>query len=203
MNIIIVGLGNPGKKYEMTRHNLGFIVLDNFKAEYQLDDFRMVKRFDALISVWNQKEKKAVFTKPETFMNSSGKTILKLAKKYLPEEKKEGKFKNLLVVHDDVDLEVGKIKVVKGKGSAGHNGIESIIENLLTKNFFRLRIGIKPEGEKKIVDMEKFVLEEFSEGEKEKIERGINLAVEAVNFFIFNGGEATMNKFNSQNEPTS
>ena len=203
MNIIIVGLGNPGKKYEMTRHNLGFIVLDNFKAEYQLDDFRMVKRFDALISVWNQKEKKAVFAKPETFMNSSGKTILKLAKKYLPEEKKEGKFKNLLVVHDDVDLEVGKIKVVKGKGSAGHNGIESIIENLLTKNFFRLRIGIKPEGEKKIVNMEKFVLEEFSEGEKEKIEKGINLAVEAVNFFIFNGGEATMNKFNSQNEPTN
>ncbi|OHA63184.1 MAG: hypothetical protein A2842_00125 [Candidatus Wildermuthbacteria bacterium RIFCSPHIGHO2_01_FULL_48_25] len=134
---LIVGLGNPGKKYEKTRHNAGFMVLDELEKK-ELPEARLLK--------------------PDTFMNDSGSAVLKATKNYkLPT-------KNLVVVHDDIDIPLGKIKVSKGSGSAGHKGVESIIQALGTKDFTRIRIGILP-PEGKPADVENFVLKPFKKEE--------------------------------------
>ena len=114
---LIIGLGNPGKKYEKTRHNIGSKAIDEL-------------RFLNL--------KNVVLTKPQTFMNESGKTVKNLLKNY------KTKPDNLIVMHDDIDLPIGKIRIVKNRGAAGHKGVESIIKALGTKNFIRFRIGIQP-----------------------------------------------------------
>lgn len=115
--IIIVGLGNPGKKYQFTRHNIGFRIID------QLTPLTL---------------ERAVLAKPQTFMNLSGKTVKSLLKTYTLGPK------NLIVIHDDIDLPLGKIRIVKNRGAGGHKGVESIIKELASKNFVRFRIGIKP-----------------------------------------------------------
>ncbi|MDO8633420.1 MAG: aminoacyl-tRNA hydrolase, partial [Candidatus Wildermuthbacteria bacterium] len=127
---LIVGLGNPGKKYEKTRHNAGFMVLDELEKK-ELPQTRLLK--------------------PDTFMNNSGGAVKK--------EMQKLKIKNqsLIIIHDDIDIPLGKIKVSKGSGSAGHKGVESIIQSLGTKEFIRIRIGILP-PEGKPEDVETFVL---------------------------------------------
>ena len=167
---LIVGLGNPGKKYEKTRHNVGFMVVDKLK----------------LLDI-----KKVVLVKPQTFMNDSGKAVRALTKSYTLDPK------NLIIIHDDIDLLIGKIRISKNRGAGGHKGVESIIKELKTKNFIRLRIGIKPKPytlNPKTLD--KFVLQKFNKKEKEIIEKVIEKSIEAIEMMLGQGLEKTMNKYN-------
>jgi PTH1 family peptidyl-tRNA hydrolase len=178
---IIIGLGNPGKKFENTRHNVGFMAIDFFAEKNNFPDFKLQKRFDAQISELEN----ILLAKPHTFMNESGKS----AKKLLENKNIE----NLIIIHDDVDLPIGKIKIVKDRGSAGHKGIESIIQNIGNENLIRFRIGIAPE---KKVEAKKVVLKKFSKEEKELINQSIEKASQAIKLFILQGLEKTMNEFN-------
>jgi PTH1 family peptidyl-tRNA hydrolase len=154
--ILIVGLGNPGRQFEKTRHNLGFRVLDYLQKKWSFPSFVLKKNLFSLISRGKFLEKEIILAKPQTFMNSSGKAVKKIKTRF------KLKTENIIVIHDEMDLPLGKTKLSFGKGSAGHKGVLSIIEALKTKDFFRYRIGI---GKKK---KENFVLEKFSK-EEEKI----------------------------------
>ena len=166
--ILIVGLGNSGKKYEKTRHNVGFRVIDGL-------------RFLNL--------KKVILAKPKAFMNQSGKAVKLLVTRYqLPAT-------SLWVVHDDIDLPLGKIRISKGRGAAGHKGVESIIKEINSKNFIRLRVGIQPKIHKP-KNIEKFVLQKFNKDEEKIVKEVIKKSVEAVEILLREGLERAMNKFN-------
>lgn len=163
----IIGLGNPGKKYIKTRHNIGFRIVDQFAKENNFPQFKLSKKFNSLIS----EDKKTILAKPQTFMNNSGQAIKSLAVFY--------KSSDFVVVHDDIDLPLGKIKIVKNRGSAGHKGVESIIKELGNKNFVRIRIGIQPQkGKPKTT--EKFVLQKFNPEEENSIIKESIKALEGI-----------------------
>ncbi|MEK7664804.1 MAG: aminoacyl-tRNA hydrolase [Patescibacteria group bacterium] len=192
--IIIIGLGNPGEKFKNTRHNAGFMVLDSFAKENDFPEFKIQKKYNALVSENIINEQKILLAKPQTFMNESGKT----AKKILKNNKSETD--NLIVVHDDIDLPVGKIKIVKERGSAGHKGVESIIKNIGNNGLIRFRLGINQKqyhrpigGTKKAKEV---VLEKFSKDEQKIIDQAIQKTASALNFIIKNGLEKAMNEYN-------
>ena len=162
--IIVVGLGNPGKKYLNTRHNIGFEAIDQLAKENKFPEFKLAKKFNALVS----KEKEMILAKPQTFMNNSGQPVKTLYSFYKPKE--------LIIIHDDIDLPLGKIRISKNRGSAGHKGVESIIKELGFKDFTRIRIGIQPEKDV-VQNVEKFVLQKFKKQEKELIESTIQEAI--------------------------
>lgn len=196
--LLIVGLGNPGRKFQKTRHNLGWLVLDllqkRWKKEHSFSDWKKVKKFKAEVSKGKIKNKKIILAKPLTFMNLSGQAVKSLTSFYKIKPKK------LFVVHDDVDIPSGKIRIVKNRGTAGHKGIQSIISELGTKNFTRLRTGISPSP--RAIELyrpeavENFVLRKFNKKEKKIIEETIGTAVEAIEMVINEGLEKAMNRFN-------
>lgn len=154
---IIIGLGNPGEKYNNTPHNIGFEAIDEFAKENNFPDFKLSKKFNALIS----EKDDILLAKPQTFMNESGKSVKKIirnSKSTLRGASSE--IRNLIIIHDDIDLELGKIKVSKNRGSAGHKGVESIIKELGNKDFIRIRIGVSKEEKPD-------VLKKFSQQDKE------------------------------------
>jgi len=153
--IIIVGLGNPGKRYKNTRHNVGFQAVDEFARENNFPEFKLSKKSNSLIS----EKENIVLVKPQTFMNESGKAIKVLLKNTTRTV--------LVVIHDDIDLPLGKIRISKNRGSAGHKGVESIIKEIGTKDFTRFRVGVSSKtGKPK--NVEKYVLQKFNK-EEEKI----------------------------------
>lgn len=163
--ILIIGLGNPGKKYKNTRHNVGFQVVDEFAKENNFPKFRLSKKFNSLVLESILNDEKIILAKPQTFMNQSGKAVRALTSFY--KITRPGRVVDLVVVHDDIDLPLGKIRISKNRGAAGHKGVESIIKEIGTKNFTRFRIGISPKiGKPK--NVEKFVLQKFDK-EEEKI----------------------------------
>jgi PTH1 family peptidyl-tRNA hydrolase len=190
--IIIIGLGNPGKKYEKTRHNLGFLIIENLKLKIEnFSDWRYEKKFKAEISRGKIDNQKVILAKPQTFMNNSGKAVKLLTKTYTLDPK------NLIVIHDDIDLPLGKIKIVRNRGAAGHKGVQSIIDELGTKNFVRFRIGINPKPytlDPKTLD--KFVLQKFNKEEEKFLKEVIKKTVEAIEIAIKGGVEKAMSKFN-------
>lgn len=188
--IIIIGLGNPGKKYEYTRHNIGFRVVDEFRKRNNLSGFKPSKKFNSLISEDAFDSKKVIIAKPQTFMNESGKAVKTLINFYKTTRTV------LLVIHDDVDLPLGKIRIAKNRGSAGHKGVQSVIDRLKTKNFIRFRFGIKPQAGK-LKNSEKFVLQKFSKEEKNIVKEIIEKTVEAIELTLNQDLEKTMNKYNS------
>jgi len=147
---LIVGLGNPGKEYEKTRHNMGFLFVD-----------ALAKKL----------ETKFIVAKPQIFMNKSGDAVLSLAKK------EKIKPENILIVHDDIDISWGNFKFSFGRSSAGHKGVESIIKALKTKNFWRLRIGIQPirqaRGKPKHISADKIILKKFTPAELKTLNQTI------------------------------
>lgn len=159
--ILIVGLGNPGKEFERTRHNAGFIVLDKIASSFGFDAFSFEKKFNAMISEGKINDTKFLLLKPYTFMNSSGISVRTAMDYYkIPLE-------NVIVIQDELDLSVGEYKFSKDRSSAGHKGIESIIKILGTKDFSRYRIGVNaPRGE---MSSDKFVLSEFSDAELDSL----------------------------------
>lgn len=160
---IIVGLGNPGNQYKKYRHNTGFILLDKLAEERGLK-WKKSSKFESEIAECGD----FILVKPQTFMNNSGDAVSKIMNFYKISEE------DLIVVHDDVDLEFGVVKKQKGKNAAGHHGVEDIIEKIGTKEFWRLRVGIgKPENKQVPVDV--WVLQDFKDTELENIK---NLSIE-------------------------
>lgn len=168
--ILIAGLGNPGKEYEKTRHNIGFMVLDQLAKSFETE-FKNKSLFNAEIAKAQFNGFDIILAKPSTFMNNSGQALKKIIDYYNIYES------DTWVIHDDLDLEIGTMRVRKGGSSAGQKGVESVIENFGTPEFIRFRIGIKPKkgpalnnsGRQKI-PAEEFVLKRFSKDEKEVID---------------------------------
>ncbi len=181
--IIIIGLGNPGKKFENTRHNVGFMALDEFARKNNFPDFELQKKSNSLIS----ENENIVLAKPQTFMNESGKAVKSLTTHYPLQTT------NLIIIHDDIDLPVGKIKIIKERGSAGHKGVESIIKNIGNDGLIRIRIGIGLENK---IDAMKVVLKKFSPDEQKTINQTLEKVVDALSIFIKEGLEKAMNEFN-------
>ena len=169
---LIIGLGNPGEKYRLTRHNAGFLAVDQFREQFIKDgsdfsEWKFSKKFNAEISKGEIENKKIILAKPQTFMNKSGAAVQALMNFY------KIKIENILIVHDDIDLLLKTSKIQKNKSSAGHKGVQSIIEALNSKNFTRLRIGINPAIENGIsklkIPTEKFALERFKKEELDAV----------------------------------
>jgi len=191
--VLIVGLGNPEKKYQNTRHNLGFKVIEGFQRKNHFLGFKEKKKCLSEISEGILNNKKIVLAKPQTLMNNSGKAVKLLVKEYLKKEKQ--KLKNLWVVHDDLDLPLGKIKISFGRSSAGHKGVQSIINELKTKNFVRLRLWISSLFSKKKKE-EKFVLEKFKKSEEKTVQKMVEKTITAIEFCLKEGIEKAMQEFN-------
>lgn len=158
---LIVGLGNPGKEYEKTRHNFGFIAVDEIRNALKASSWKFVKKYNALFSEVNINGEKVTLMKPQTFMNLSGKAIGSYSKFYKIDSV------NVCVLHDDKDLKLGKIRIRKTGSSGGHNGIQSIIDRLGTKDFWRFRLGIDGENLKNTTE---YVLGVFRKKEKQIVE---------------------------------
>ena len=182
--ILIVGLGNPGKKFENTRHNVGFMAIDEFARKYNFPEFKLDKKSNALIS----QEESVLLVKPQTFMNESGGAVRSLIKNSKLEIRN-----SIIVIHDDIDLPVGKIKIVKDRGSAGHKGVESIIECIGNENLVRFRIGIGSEAK---TEAKKVVLKKFSKQEKATIDQTIQKTANALDLFLKEGLDRAMNEYN-------
>jgi len=160
---LIVGLGNPGEKYKNNRHNTGFILLDAFAEKNDLD-WKYEKKFNAEVAKWGN----MLLAKPQTFMNNSGESVAKLANYHkLP-------LSQVLVVHDDVDLEFGGAKVVKGSSSAGHLGVENVIRMLGSSDFHRLRVGISRPMDVRH-DVEDWVLGDFPDEQLTELKENLFL----------------------------
>jgi PTH1 family peptidyl-tRNA hydrolase len=188
--VLIVGLGNPGKKYKNTRHNVGFRTVDEIAANFQFSIFNFQSIFSAEISEGKIDGEKIILAKPRTFMNLSGVAVKSLVRNWKLE------IGNLIIIHDDIDLPIGKIKISKGSGSAGHKGVESIIKNLKTKDFIRLRIGVNPNLKIKIQNVENFVLRKFSKNEEKTIKEVIEKTAEAIEVLLKEGIEKSMSLYN-------
>lgn len=167
--IIVVGLGNPGKKYSNSRHNAGWMVLDTLTGKI---DWKDSEKYQAFIYPTELENKEVELIKPNTFMNNSGIAVAYALKKY-PKAK-------LIVVHDDKDIPLGEIRVQHDRSAAGHNGVKSIIEHTGTQDFTRVRVGIAPIDPKLIEDTANFVLENFSKEEKNILNQAIESATQEI-----------------------
>jgi PTH1 family peptidyl-tRNA hydrolase len=179
--ILIVGLGNPGIKYNDTRHNIGFKIVDAFAKENGFPEFKLSKKHNSLISENIIDGKKIILAKPQTFMNNSGKAVKSIID-YLSLT-----FDNLLVVHDDIDIEIGQMKISENSRSAGHKGVQSIIDEITTKDFTRVRAGIKPvdknqarASDEQQIPTEKFVLEKFTSDEEQILKNIITQSISKI-----------------------
>lgn len=186
---LIIGLGNPGKDYSETWHNLGFMAIDKFR---ELNDFNKFKKDAKLLSEISSGKigrEKIILAKPQTFMNNSGQGVSTISHYFhIPPE-------GIIVIHDDVDLPLGKIRISFDSSAGGHNGIKSIIESLGTKKFTRVRIGIKTDKLEK-VGMADYVLESIPADKKKVIPDIMDSATSACLEIISNSTQAAMNNFN-------
>ncbi len=187
---LIVGLGNPGVKYAKTRHNAGFLVIDALAEKHGLT-LKNRPKFQSHLVEGNIDGEKSVLAAPMTYMNNSGLAVSRLAQFYkiTPEE--------IIVVHDEIDLSFGKIRVSFNSSSGGHNGVQSIIDLLGVKNFIRARIGIGNDlSASRKIPAEKFVLQNFSAEEMKLFSSEIGIYVEAVEMILKDGCEKAMGDFN-------
>ncbi len=185
---IIAGLGNPGKKYARTRHNIGFLVVEALASKSRLSIDK--SRFDSLYARTKVNGQDVFFLKPLTYMNKSGFPIQKFASYYKVD------MADIIVVHDDMDLDFGKIKIVKGRGHGGHNGVKSIIGAFGKKDCIRVRVGVGHPGSEK--DVTGHVLGGFSPEEAQSLDDSIDKASDACLHILENGATAAMNFFNTR-----
>lgn len=186
---VILGIGNPGKKYEGTRHNIGFIALDYMGAHFGIKINKI--KHKALIGEGSIAGEKVILVKPQTYVNLSGDSLREVCTFYkVPPE-------NVIVIHDDVSLDCGKVRI-RAKGSAGgHNGLKSIILNLNSDEFIRIKMGVGAAPEH--YDLADWVLGKFSKEEITHMSKAVDAMVEdAVPMIIKNGVEAAMNSFNAK-----
>lgn len=186
---IIIGLGNPTKEYEGTRHNVGFDVIDAIADKYNISvNERKNRAFCGKGIIEGQK---VILAKPQTYMNLSGESVRGLIDFYKVDVETE-----LLIIFDDISLDVGQLRIRKKGSAGGHNGIKSIIQHLGTNVFQRIKVGV---GEKpKEYDLVDYVLGHFSKSEREVMEEGYKHAVEAVELIVRGDIDAAMNVFNKK-----
>lgn len=188
--ITIIGLGNPGKEYEGTRHNSGREAALYFAKKQEFPEFALNKKANALISENKIAKDKILVALPETFMNKSGSAAAKLIR-----TKKDNR--DLIIIHDDLDMPVGRVKISYAKNSGGHKGVESVMRALKTKNFVRIRIGIcpkkKPSADKQVMN---FIVGKFSPTEQPIIKKVQKHIAEALEVMITDSLERAMSEFN-------
>lgn len=171
---IIIGLGNPGKKYEKNRHNVGWRIVDALRQKLEFDDWKEASKHKAMISEGTFNGEKIILAKPQTFMNLSGQSVAGLVTFY-----KIDTSNDLLITYDDKDMLFGKLRERYEGSSGGHNGIKSIVANIGTENFPRLKFGVGHEDQKIATDA--FVLQDFSEEEEAELP---DIIAEAVNLIV-------------------
>ena len=183
---LIVGLGNPGEEYSRTRHNMGFDVVDKLAEKYNIKVSK--HKYDGLYGTGEIEDKKVVLLKPQTYMNLSGNSVGQFVSFFKLKEEE------IIIVYDDIDIQTGTIKIRK-QGSAGtHNGMKSIIAELATEKFPRVRVGTG--NTEKIYNLADYVLQKVDDKDYLNLSMGINSAVEAISEILKNGIDASMNKFN-------
>lgn len=183
---VIFGLGNPGKDYEQSRHNIGFRVIDKLSQEHRikLDKYS----YQAWIGEGEIGKEQVFLVKPLTFVNAAGISLFQIKQKH------ETSLEDIMVISDDVDLELAKLRLARKGGDGGHKGLRSIIEFLGTEEFPRLRIGIGRPRQK--IELKEYVLGEFTSREKKIIEEAISKASQAVEMVIRQGIDETMRHYN-------
>ena len=203
---LIVGLGNPGEKYEATRHNLGFMIAERFLKNFMLagsTSWENSNKFksDIVQIEWQPKHgglEKVLLAKPKTYMNNSGLAVKIIADFYkIPEN-------DIWIIHDDIDLPLGVVKIRFGGASAGHHGVESIMEHLNTDKFWRFRMGVGVTNSKfkiqnsKLRNVEDFILSDFRGSERGKLKDLIKKGVKAIETSLEKGLQSAMNRFNAK-----
>jgi len=198
MSYIIAGLGNPGEEYEGTRHNTGRIVLDFIRKEFGKEEFEFDKKLNALTAEAKIGKEKVKLVAPETFMNKSGSAIGQLVKSVKAAEK-------LVVIYDDFNLPLGRVKISFNRSSGGHNGVESIIKAVKTEGFVRFRVGVAPvnaKGEAKVPHgddkIEKFILGKFKDEEIKGLKKSVKLVTEGIELLIVDGLGKAMSVVNGK-----
>jgi len=196
MSYIIAGLGNPGEKYEGTRHNTGRLILEHFAKKIEAGEWEENKKIKARVAEGKIGREKITLVEPEAFMNNSGKSLTSLVKS----KKAAGE---LVVIYDDLDLPLGTLKLSFDRGSGGHRGLESIIKALKTRAFIRLRVGVspatpsgklkKPSGEKAVID---FILGKWKPKEVEAFKKILKKTSEALTLIVSEGREKAMGEVN-------
>ncbi|HET8581286.1 MAG TPA: aminoacyl-tRNA hydrolase [Candidatus Paceibacterota bacterium] len=196
MGYVIVGLGNPGEEYARTRHNAGRMAVMHFAASAGAGEWKKNAKANAQVATLASDAGKAVLVLPDTFMNKSGSAVAAFVKNVKAA-------KQLVVVYDDLDLPLGKIKLAFGRGSGGHKGVESIMRAVKTKDFIRIRIGVSkksPKGVAKKVHGEdeviEYVLGAFRKPEQEQLDAVFETVDRALTAILLDGHEAAMNRFN-------
>ena len=182
---LIVGLGNPGKEYEGTRHNCGFMVIDKLaeKLNVNID----LSKFKGLYTKFKYRGEDVILLKPQTYMNLSGESVNALMQFFKIEKD------DLLVIYDDLDMPVGKLRLRKTGSAGGHNGIKNIIAHLNSQDFKRIRVGIDRHKYMKVVD---YVLSRFTKEENEAISQGIENAANAIIDYLDHDFDYVMNRYN-------
>lgn len=184
---MIVGLGNPGEEYSLTRHNVGFMVIDSYAKKNNISDFK--QKFNGLYTKVYQNNEYFILLKPLSYMNLSGTVIKKFASFY------KIKHEDILVIHDDMDLPVGKIKIKYKGSSGGHNGIKNIIENLKTEEFPRFKIGISKDEN---INSKDYVISKFNAQDLEKITKILAFSSNIIDDFLILNTERLMSKYNGE-----
>ena len=174
---LIVGLGNPGKEYEKTRHNLGFLIVDAFVKKHGLE-FRPKRSFESEMAEGQIDTNRIIVAKPQTFMNISGRAVLNITKKHPITTDK------MIIVFDDVDIKFGDVRIKKSGSSAGHKGMESIIQHLSSNNITRLRAGIGRPSHPDI-KLEDFVLQKWTKNEEDQLQTIIENSIKIIEEFIY------------------
>jgi PTH1 family peptidyl-tRNA hydrolase len=186
---LIVGLGNPGIEYQFTPHNMGFLAIDRIAEKHGV---RVINRHcHSLTAKAKIGEADALLAKPETFMNLSGMAVRELVAKYETDPAKD-----LVVLYDELDFELGTLRIRERGSSAGHNGLESIMGALNTQEFVRIRLGIGPDH--KVRDGARYVLSQFKKAQYETIDLVLDRAAEAVEVILKEGVSRAMNRFNQR-----
>lgn len=183
---LIIGLGNIGEKYALTRHNVGFMLLDKIAIDHALS-YKQESKLKCALTKLRHSTGDIIFIKPSTFMNLSGEAMRAVIDYYKIEPKK------VCVIYDDIALELGKIRFRAIGSDGGHNGIKSIIKHLGTNKFDRLKIGIGPQPP---IPAENFVLQNFSQQEQTILKEVLSTSIEALDFYLENGIEKAQNKYN-------
>ena len=192
---IFAGLGNPGKKFDQTRHNMGHMALEAFAQQHEVT-LEENKLFDALYWKGTLKEQQVILALPQTYMNESGKVIGRLLREH-PDA-------HVVLLCDDIDIALGSIKCSFARGAGGHNGVQSVIDTLGTNEFFRIRMGVRPVHEELLPRIappdgfEKFLLSNFTPLEAEKLKEGIEKAVNCATYLLTHTREETMQEWNEK-----
>ncbi|MBI5787046.1 MAG: aminoacyl-tRNA hydrolase [Candidatus Niyogibacteria bacterium] len=180
----VIGLGNPGEEHEKTRHNAGRLALEYFAQKNDFSDWEFSKKYESLVSEGKIKKESALLLLPETFMNNSGKAVKNLSAK------------NTIILHDDIDLPLGKIKISYGRGSGGHKGVESVMRALKTKEFWRIRIGVSPKKKPEHKKIPDFLLTPIRKPDLETLKKSFKKISEALETMLSDSPEKAMNLYN-------